>query len=538
MAHLIAQGGSTLYKIALDTGTATTLTLPTGVTLATTLRPRFAILNQWVVMTNSPNKNLAIDPEGTVYVMTPVAADHPPYVAAGSGSGLTGTYSYKVSYVVLNSDGQLLMESPLSPASDAVSIANKNLALTFVPTSSDSITARRVYRTLSNGDVYYHVSDIDGNTQASLLENASDASVELLPAATEILVSPPGTLPGVRLKNIVQWKSRLWGVSDDPSLVDTVFISETNKVYAWPNSLVAYPTGQDSQGIVAFAPRRNQLGLLKRDGLWQVSGTSSGTGISINNLSVVQIGFGKAGCIASDSVVIVNDKVWWLGRDGVYQWDDNGVNSISDDTVSAWFTTDTYFNRTRFSSVFAKYNEITDQVEFHLAATGSSTEDRWVAYSLTTKSWYGPHKTGLFTPASAASVVDGNGLPITLVGATSGIVYTANSSLYRDGSSTAIDMDCYGPFHHGDAPDIEHYWGELSVLSKIESAGTLTVTPYVGRLDASAGTAISHDLTKGRERLRRLGAGAMCRLRLQNSTVNQRATLYGYEIPFHELGRR
>ena len=50
MAFLLTQAGSTLYKVNLSSGTATALTLPTGVTLSTTRKPKFALLNQWVAM--------------------------------------------------------------------------------------------------------------------------------------------------------------------------------------------------------------------------------------------------------------------------------------------------------------------------------------------------------------------------------------------------------------------------------------------------------------------------------------------------------
>ena len=87
-------------------------------------------------------------------------------------------------------------------------------------------------------------------------------------------------------------------------------------------------------------------------------------------------------------------------------------------------------------------------------------------------------------------------------------------------------------------PDIQKYFGQLALISKIQSAGTLTITPYVGGLDASAGTAISADMTLGRERLRRLGTGRFVQLNLTNSTAAQDQELYGYELEFSELGRR
>lgn len=542
MAFLLAQAGTTLYKVDLATGTATALTLPTGVTLSSTRKPKFAILNQWVAMVNSPTINLVIDPEGTVRPMVPRPPSHPPSMAAGAGTGLTGAYQYLTSFVVLDTDGNLLMESPLSPPSDPTTLANQNASLTDIDKSLDTITARRLYRGLSGG-VYpnvFRLMDVLGNVATSLIENVADSKLTLLPALSDTLVAPPGTLPGIRLKNIVEWKSRLWAVADDPNLVDTVYATETNKVYAWPNSLVAYPTGLDKEGIIGFAVLKNQLGFLKRNGLWMISGSSGSTGINIENVSVQQVVTpGNGGCMSADTIVTIRDKAYWLGRDGVYEWDGSAVHNISNDQVYPWFTTDTYFNRTRFSNAFARFNELSSQYELHLAAAGSSVEDRWVSFNIDNRSWYGPHKTDAFTPSHAALAINSDGLPVTLVGGTDGIIYTGNSSNKRDGSATAIDMDCYGPFHATDAPDIEHFWGQLSMLTRVEAAGTLTVTPYVGRLNAVAQAAITHDLTLGRELLRILGDGPLCRLRIRKNTVNQSATILGYEIsPVFENGRR
>ena len=537
MAILVVQSGGSLYRMDLSAGTTTTLTLPTDVTLSTTRKPRFAVLNQWTVVVNSPTRNLAIDPEGTIRVLVPKAPTHPPLAVVGSSTGLTGDYIFKASFIITNSDGELLMESPLSSPSITLAATNDDISLSDIALSLDTISARRIYRTLAGGSAFFHLADVEGNTNATLLDATTDAKLALLPAIPS-LSSPPGTLPGIRFKNIVEWKSRLWAVADDTALIDTVYISDTNKVYAWNNTVTAYPTGMDASGIIAFAKRKNQLGLLKRDGLWQISGSSSSTGISVTNISVSQIAFGKAGCIAPDSVVTINDKAYWLGKDGVYEWSDNGVRNVTIDTVGPWFTSDTYFNRSRFVNAFAKYNELRDTYDLHLANAGDSTENRWVSLNLKTGGWYGPHVTAAFTPTHAASCVDTNNLPMVLVGGSDGVVYTGNSANFRDGAATAIDFDVYGPWHGLDAPDIEHFWGELSMLSRVEAAGTLTITPTVGRLNSSAGAAISHDLTLGRERLRRLGAGALCRLRLRHNTVNQGVSVFGYEFSVHELGRR
>lgn len=542
MAFLLAQGGASLYKVDVASGVATALTLPTGVTLSTTRKPKFALLNQWVVMVNSPSRNLVIDPEGTVRPLVPRAPVHGPTMAAGGGTGLTGAYVYWDSFVVKNSDDELLLESPLSPPSASVTLSNQNASLTDIDKSLDTITARRIYRTLTGGtstSQKYRLLDLEGNSATALIEGVLDTTLSLLPTQSNILVAPPGTLAGARLKNIIEWKSRLWAITDDPDLADSVFVCETNKVYAWPNQLVAYPTGQDKDGLVGFAPRQNELGLLKRTGLWKVNASASGTGIALTNASLNQIAFETAGCISADTIVAVRDRVYWLGRDGVYEWGPDGVVNITNETVGPWFKSGTYFNRARFANAFARYNELRNQYELHLAANGSSVEDRWVSFNLSNRKWYGPHKTGALTPTSGAHLIDADGLPVTLVGGSDGVIYTGNSANLRDGAATAIDMDCYSPWHSADAPNIEHFWGQLSMLTKVEAAGTLSITPYVGRLNAAAGTAISHDLTLGRELLRRLGDGALMRLRVRKNTVNQGATIYGYEVePVFENGKR
>ena len=538
MALFLAQAGNKLYKIDPSTGTPTELTLPTGVTLSTTRKPRFAVLGQWVVMVNSPSRNLAIDPEGTVRVLIPRAPLSSPILSA-SGTGLTGSYSCRASFIVTGADGEVLMESSLAPISNTVSLTNEGILATGVPVSEDDIDAVRLYRNASGGTTYYKWIDKDGNEGGNIIDNLADASLSLLPAETGILISLPGTIEGTYLREITAWQNRLWAIDNDIYRRDYVYYTEAGIVYKWPNTLVAHPVGQDEHGVLGFLPRKNELGLLKRDGVWQVTGTSS------TNYRVVQIAGGDArlpgrgGCVSTSSAIVVDNTGYWLSKDGIYEWSDSGINNISRDQVDPWFTTDTYFNRSRFPNSFVTFNAVKDVIYWHLAAAGSSAEDRWIGYDRRNRSWFGPHKSGLSVNwTSTCLTEDNNDLPLVLFGGDDGIVYSANRSARTDGSSTAIDFDVYGKFHDGNAPDIDHFWGELSILSKIESGGTLTITPYLGRLNASAGTAISHTLTTGRERLRRLGTGALARLRFSEATNAQDVTIFGYELPFHELGRR
>lgn len=532
MPYYILQGGSSLQMMS-DTGTLTTLTLPAGVTIDSTKRGRFAILGRNTVMVNSPSVNLWIDPEGTVrpMVLRPPATQC--NVAAGSSTGLTGAYQVKASFIVTDPDtGSLISESALSPASASVTLANQDLAVTGIPVSFDAETsARRLYRTASGGSVYYRWVDIDGNTQTAYTGNLSDAALALLPASPT-LGAPPGTFPGGSLELIASWKDRFWGRSGKLEDIDTTWYSENLSIYKWPasNGLVAKPQGQDRYGITAYIPRRDELGICKRDRVCKVVGNSSS---DFEMIIVVE----GVGCVAPDSVAVIRDIGYFLSYDGVYQWGPSGVASISRDKAHAWFATDTYFNRGAFETAVGRWNSQYDLYELLLPAAGGTTLNRWVAYDIRQQTWLGPHITSAFTPTLAGYLHDANALPVPFLGDSTGFISKMDPSATNDWS-TAVAFDVTGKAHSGNTPDIEKQWLELSVISKIQSAGTLTVTPYVGSLSASAGAAISHDLTSGRQRLRRLGNGRFCKLRFQHNTVSEGCEVYGYELPYFELGRR
>jgi len=279
---------------------------------------------------------------------------------------------------------------------------------------------------------------------------------------------------------------------------------------------------------------RPVIGDAAADEILELAGLLKGARV----LHVNATGFG--GGVATDSCIVVDNIAYWLGKDGIYEWSDRGIVNIAKEKVNAWFTTDTYFNRSRFPNCYAGYNSVLDVVYFHLAAAGSSSEDRWIAWHRKERAWLGPHKTDLFTPNATMMVEDANSLPILLVAGTNGVIYSANRSTRTDGAGTAVDMDVYGKAHDENTPDIEKFWGEMSILSKKEASGSLTVTPYFGVHPDSltAATAFTHDLTTGRERLGRVGQGGVLQLRFRQNTAGVDTTLLGYEIPNHELGRR
>ncbi len=530
MAYALVASGSSLYVFYPD-GTSQALTLPTGYTIGAR-RLRGAVLGRDIVGVYAPSAPVWVDANNTVRGLILQAPALKPTTAVGAAGSLSGTYAgIKYSFVIKDAEtGDVLAESGLSPAGDSVTVSSQLIALSNIMASANTaVNCRRFYRPTTGGSVLYEWFDLDDNTTTGLSMEGADESLPTTPVSSE-LGSPPA-----QLELIAEWKGRLWAKS--PADPDRLYGTAEKKIYAWPLEFPVGPAGHDTYGITGFLPRRDEFGIGRRDSLWKLTGTDA------DDFRIVRIAEG-VGILAPDTCLVVRDVGYFLGvqfdQIGVYEWSGSGVQCISEEKVHPWFNTDTYLARGELKNAFAGYNPATDSIEVFAAAVGGTTINRWASFDLKKREWLGLHRTSTFNPTCRANLLDTNEVGTVVVGGSDGKLY-ARQSTRTDGTATGIAMDVLTRMHFGEpaAPDIEHYFGELSVVSKIEAAGTLTITPYVGGLDASAGTALSHTLTTGRQRLGRLGTGRGAQLNFTESTAGQDVELYGYEIsPWHELGRR
>ena len=524
-SFVLLQGGASL-QLYNQAGTLSTLTLPSAITLDTNRPPRFTIYDRFIVMVNTPSRPITIDAAGSVRVLTPL----PPTVALtldddGGAGNLSGDYKALQTYVIRDSDGNIIAESDYGPAMDAAFVAAADtLDAEGVNLSSEAVTDSRLYRTTNGGAVYFQWIDVNGN---ALTQSVSDDTTD---GALSLVAAPSlGTCPNMSL--VASWRGRLWGV--DRADVDYARYSEAGVMYAWPalNSLLIGRAGADARGITAFIPRRDALGIGRRDGLYQVTGSTQA------NYNVVTLSE-ACGVESQETVKVYRDVAYFLWKDGVYRWGPTGIDCISDGKVRDWFVSDTYFNRGRFTFAFAGIDPVNNRYRLFLAALGSVVEDRYVEYDIQDGTWWGPHKTAAFTTFTAAGgTADSNDRFLPLIASSDGYLWK-NQATQTDNTSDGIDFEITTKRHDGLTPDIEKNWGQLSLISKVQAAGSLTVTPYVGSLNAAAGTAITADMTKGREKLPRMGAGKHCGFTFSHTTNAQDVELYGYELPFYELGRR
>ncbi len=536
MAYYIAVGGGSVYKVT-TAGALTTLSLPTGITIDSTRPARMAILDEKVVIVNAPNRSIWIDRIGTIRPLG-LTAPASPVVVSNTGAGtLSGTFKARYTFRVYDTETlELLLESPMSPLSNADTLASERLLATGVGISPDNLTGlvRGLYRTVTGGSaIVFPWAELSGNTATAYSDDISDAALSLVPAPDE-LGNPPGSQVGTYMTLISEWKGFLWGVgSEDP---DTLRRSASGLIYAWPaaGTFDIEPVRFDQYGITGLISRRDEFGICKRNIIWKMVGSNP------DDFELVKVRDSKGrGCYAPDSVQVIDDIGYFLGGDGVYAWGPDGVRSISDEKVRNWFATDTYFNRAQYPNAFAKYNSKYHGYELHLAAVGSSNIDRWVFYDIARKNWWGPHKTDAFTPSMASEIIDSSGVVIPVIGSSAGHIWKQNQAAFTD-TGSAISLALTSPFYNQGTPDIEKFWGALSVLSKIQSAaGNLTIGVKTGGLDAATAYSLTTDQRLGRERLRVLGNGRLLNLALTETTDSQGCEIYGWEIdPVHELGRR
>lgn len=525
MAQTLIQAGSSL-QLMDESGVATTLTLPTGITLKTDRPPRWARFGRYVLLFNTPNRPLSIDPLGVVRVLVP----NPPTTAvslSGSASGaLTGTYKAKQTFVIRDDAGNIISESAYGPVMvTGVTVASKTLTTTGLNISPDDITGSNIYRNTDGGAVYYKWRELDGNTQTS--SDADDlADLALGVFAAPILGTPPNDIYVA-----AEWHGRVWGVSRVD--IDRVAYTEPGTMYAWARSnRISIPrVGSDNRGVTALLATREALIVGRRDVIKQITGTNN-TDFRVVDLSDL------TGIESPESIAVWKETIFFLGKDGVYTIEGSEVKSLTDLKVRSWFMTDTYFNRSRFQYAFAQIDPVRLKYRLFLSAAGSSTIDRWVEYDIQTGTWWGPHKTGEFTPVSAVQVADSGDKLQTMIGSTTGFFYKEQATP-TDGTSTAIDFDVDTNFVTMESPRTDKFWGRFTMIGKVQTTGTLAVTAYMGYVTAVASLPWYYVMSKGRQILGYMSNRAKSmRLNFRHNVAGEDVELYGYEIDdVHDLGQ-
>lgn len=530
MAFNLLQAGSALYSVNPGGAASTALTLPSGVTLATNRIPRFARFKNYVIVVNTPSRPLSVDTSGTVRLLTPDPPGTAPVLAGTSGGSLTGTFVVKATNVYVDAIGNLIAESDYSDPSNAATIRSQWLQASNVAASTDAnVAARRLYRTTDNGGTFFDWIDLSGNTATTIIDDTPDASLGVVGA------DPRGSAPDLTL--VAEWYGRVWGVSRTD--YDNLRYTEAGAMYAWfaLNSIPISHVGDDRFGLTALAPRRDALGVGRRNQITQIT---SSDGVTFLPAIVTE----NCGIISQESVIVYRDAVFFLWLDGVYRWDADGVTCISDKgNVRSWFATDNYFNRGMFSLAFACFDPVNLRYRLFLCSAGNVVPDRWVEFDMNSGKWYGPHKTDAFSPKSAFVMRGVNDQAYAVVGSYDGYL-SLDTETRTDWGNVAIVEDVTTKQFHGSDPNRSTMFGKIYCFGEPQPKSLVTppvlqIAASVGEIDApDQTTAMKWDLTKGRESQFRVGEGKHATLRFTNAQVGVNPVIYGFTIPTADLGTR
>ena len=544
MAFTVIQAGANLQMVNDSGVLSAILALPKGVTLRTDLPPRWTVFGGYVILVNTPSQPLTIDATGTVRLLCPRPPRLAPTTASVTDSGptpLSGTYNgIRYTFVTYDQFQNLISETDYSPPSTiATVLSSAALQVSNIDVSPDAVTGRRLYRPTTLGAVNFQWIDLDGNVLTQMQDDTPDAALSIVAAPIN------GTPPDLTL--IAEFRNCLWGV--DRQQIDDLVFTDVGRQYAWlPFNVFEVPSvGSDSLGIRGLMGRRESLGVGRQNQLKAITGTDT-SNFQVQNLSQ------NCGVMAQESIAVYRDVAYFLWEDGVYSWSDAGITCISDGDVNttssgisavglhgrvrSWFATDDYFNRSRFQYAFGHVDPIRNKYRLFLNQAGSQTVVQWVEYDLNEHTWWGPHVTSQFSPTSVFTVLDGLLVQRPTFGGSDGSLYR-EQTLRTDGTIQPVVMDVILKRYDMEEPDIDKYWGQLSIIGKAQVTGTLSINIITGELNASTQFTISWDMTQARQRLSRMGVGKHLQLELVDGEVGQDVVVLGIEVsPVNVLGRR
>lgn len=165
---------------------------------------------------------------------------------APTGVALTGSYSYKMTYV--NSQS---VEGDVNPVSNTLSVTTQDIRLTNIPTAPQSfgVASRRLYRTTNAGTSYKRVATIADNTTTTYDDAIADGALGAT-APTDNGVPP-------KYSAIIYHQNRMF--MNDPSSPNYVWYSNLNEPYTVASTNFQRVGDNTTDIVKGFAVDNNNL---------------------------------------------------------------------------------------------------------------------------------------------------------------------------------------------------------------------------------------------------------------------------------------
>lgn len=243
---------------------------------------------------------------------------------AGTTGTLTGTYTWKVTFVAANGE-----ESDASSPSVSVVLSTQQGTLTAVPTSDARTTSRNVYRKGGGLTSYYLVGSIPDNVSTTYSDNQSDLAA--LAQGSILSGDVPGDFPNSRLGAVhvkfpVYHYDRVFWVNQDKP--NQIIWSKPLNGFAYP--AVNFANVGDSASISRIISIFGELIIIKSDSsIWVLTGSDESSFALSRTPS-------NQGTDMPYSVTALPDKIIFANRWGLWMF--NGYTSVPVTTkLDLWF---------------------------------------------------------------------------------------------------------------------------------------------------------------------------------------------------------
>lgn len=292
---------------------------------------------------------------------------------AGSGAGPDGTYTYKIS--CYSTTKEHIFDQP----SNSVTVSDNDIDLSLIPICPDTIsgestTGRKVYRIEDGGSTYKLLTNgtISNNTATTLTDSDADGALGTsYPAGDETVRPPKGRFALIH-------KNRLWlaNNADNPS---RIFYSDDGS-HDYFSSTAYFNIRPNDGDEITFI--KNILGLLtvaKNNTIQKID--TRGDDPDADWLITDPYSF--IGCHAPYSAVNTNEGVIYLGNNGIYIFNGQYSQLISDPIL----TTIKDMQPSNFANNWGAFYKNSYFLTYTSVATGAVENDRILVANMIDKTF-------------------------------------------------------------------------------------------------------------------------------------------------------
>ena len=306
-AQLVFDHSTSIYKSTDHGQTGTALTLP--VSLSAFDRAYYVQSVDLLFRADGVNTPLKYD--GTTVTKWGIAAPGSGVTAADGGSvgNVNGTVLYKVTFVTATA------ESNGNATGTSITVVNRNVSLTNIPTGGTDVTKRRIYRTKNGGAIYYFLTQINDNVTTIYTDDTLDSGLDV-----SIELPVDNDMPPTDLEFIEPFKNRVFAVAR--SNLRELLFSELFEPEGFP---------VDYGVTIPFPEGDKIIGLKTRGDLLFIYGMSTVfvlIGDSPFNFTIRQT-FADEGFVAQKAVVEVENVVMGPTRFGFQAFDGANARILS-----------------------------------------------------------------------------------------------------------------------------------------------------------------------------------------------------------------